>query len=130
MNPVLTPDPEHAPTPKAYKGIHVLYDVYGCDRMILDDEKVLVELLERAAVESGASVLGRLSHSFEPQGVTAIVLLAESHVSIHSWPEKGYAAVDVFTCGDKMNSRQCAEIIGKALRPASSIQKIIDREIR
>jgi len=66
----------------------------------LDDESCLIDLLENAAAASGATVLQTISKKFYPQGVNVMCLLVESHISIHTWPEEGKAAVDVYTCGD------------------------------
>jgi len=81
-------------------GKHYLLNLYGCSFVLLDNEECLIELLEHAATISGATVIQTISKKFEPQGVTVLTLLSESHISIHTWPEKGEAAVDVFTCGD------------------------------
>jgi S-adenosylmethionine decarboxylase len=77
----------------------------------LDNEFFLCDLLENAAEACGAHVLQTISYQFDPQGVTAICLLSESHISIHTWPEKGEAAVDVFTCGDSQPKIACDIII-------------------
>jgi S-adenosylmethionine decarboxylase len=81
-------------------GKHYLLNLYGCSFVLLNDEKCLVDLLENAAAASGATVIQTIFKKFEPQGVTVICLLSESHISIHTWPEEGKAAVDVYTCGD------------------------------
>lgn len=81
-------------------GKHYLLNLQGCSFVLLDNEQYLRDLLENAAVASGATVLQTISKKFDPQGVTVISLLAESHISIHTWPEQGTAAVDVYTCGD------------------------------
>src|SRR5512135_548266 len=78
---------------------HVIADVVGCRPEVLDDIDLLDSALRTACADGGAAVLGGLSHHFVPQGVTILVLLAESHASIHTWPECGIAFVDVFTCG-------------------------------
>ena len=80
-------------------GCHYILDISDADSTILNDEEYLKDVLESAAIVSGCTVLQTISHKFSPQGVTAITMLAESHISIHTWPEKGEAAVDVFTCG-------------------------------
>jgi S-adenosylmethionine decarboxylase len=77
----------------------------------LDDELCLIDLLENAAAASGATVVQTISKKFEPQGVTVICLLSESHISIHTWPEEGKAAVDVYTCGDCNPKIGCDVII-------------------
>ena len=81
-------------------GKHYLLNLYGCPFDRLDNSLFLIELLENAAAASGATVCETIYKKFEPQGVTVLSLLSESHISIHTWPEKGEAAVDIFTCGD------------------------------
>jgi S-adenosylmethionine decarboxylase len=77
----------------------------------LNDEHYLIQLLEEAAILSGATVLQTISKKFDPQGVTVICLLSESHISIHTWPEEGKAAVDVYTCGDSNPKLGCDMVI-------------------
>lgn len=81
-------------------GKHYLLNLYGCSFVLLDDELNLIQLLEEAAISSGANVIQTISKKFDPQGVTVVCLLSESHISIHTWPEEGKAAVDVYTCGE------------------------------
>jgi S-adenosylmethionine decarboxylase len=81
-------------------GKHYLCEVFGCNSNILNDETNLVLLIEHAINRAGATLLNIASHKFEPQGVTIVALLSESHISIHTWPENGSAAIDVFTCGN------------------------------
>ena len=81
-------------------GKHYLLNLYGCSFVLLNDEYYLIDLLENAAAASGATVVQTIFKKFEPQGVTVLCLLSESHISIHTWPEEGKAAVDVYTCGD------------------------------
>lgn len=82
------------------RGRHLLAEYHGCDAAVLDDEGALESLLRRAAEQAGATVVRTVLHRFSPQGVSGVVLIEESHLSIHTWPESGYAAVDFFTCGD------------------------------
>ena len=79
----------------------------------MNDEHYLVRLLEEAAVISGATVLQTVFKKFDPQGATVICLLSESHISIHTWPEEGKAAVDVYTCGDSDPKLGCDMIISQ-----------------
>jgi S-adenosylmethionine decarboxylase proenzyme len=81
-------------------GQHVLAEYHGCDPATLDDQRRLEEFLHHAAQAAGATVVSSSFHRFSPHGVTGVVVLEESHMSIHTWPERGYAAVDFFTCGD------------------------------
>ncbi len=80
-------------------GIHCILELYDCPANLLDDASLVQQALREAARRSNSTFLGELCHPFEPQGITALALLGESHISIHTWPEAGYAAVDVFTCG-------------------------------
>ena len=91
-------------------GDHYLLNLFGCSFSLLDDEHYLIDLLENSAVASGATVVQTISKKFDPQGVTVICLLSESHISIHTWPEEGKAAVDVYTCGD-CNPKMVCDII-------------------
>ncbi len=97
-------------------GKHCILELYDCDRSRLDDEAFLRDAITTAAKRAGATLLHLVTHRFDPQGVTGLALLAESHISIHTWPESGYAAVDVFTCGDHtMPERACAVLIEQLL---------------
>ena len=97
------------PVPQDMVGKHCILELYDCDSSKLDDEDFLRAAMTKAAERAGATLLNLITHQFEPQGVTGLALLAESHISIHTWPETGYAAVDVFTCGDHtMPERACA----------------------
>ena len=80
--------------------IHILFTLYGCPYGLLDDEAHIRNVLANAAHLSESTLLNVSSHKFQPHGVTAVALLAESHISIHTWPENGMAVCDVFTCGD------------------------------
>jgi len=80
-------------------GRHLLIEFYDCDRPLLDDLDSLRKIMIMAAETVGASVVGETFHRFAPQGVSGTVVIAESHLSLHTWPENGYAAIDIFTCG-------------------------------
>nr|MCH9714848.1 adenosylmethionine decarboxylase [Cyanobacteriota bacterium] len=82
----------------------------------------LRDTITTAAKRAGATLLNLITHRFEPQGVTGLALLAESHISIHTWPESGYAAVDVFTCGDHTMPEQACAVLAAEL--AATSQKL------
>jgi S-adenosylmethionine decarboxylase len=107
-------------------GKHFLLNLYGCSSVLLNDEQFLIDLMENAAIASGASVLKTVSHKFDPQGITAICLLSESHISIHSWPEEGKAALDVYTCGSA-NPKIGCDIIIAQLNPSEYKLNYIQR---
>lgn len=85
--------------PKAFLGKHLIAELWVRNPRLLDDPELIRDTLIAAAKRGHFSVLNVSAHAFSPHGVTAVVLLSESHMSIHTWPEHGYAAVDVFTCG-------------------------------
>lgn len=84
-------------------GHHVLTELYGCPMEVLDNLQFITDEMTIAAIETGADILKTAFHKFSPQGVTGFVMISESHLAIHTWPEYGYAALDVFTCGCKVN---------------------------
>ena len=84
-------------------GTHLIIELYDCDENKLNDEGFVEQAMLDATRESGATVISHTVHQFTPHGISGVVIIAESHVSIHTWPEYGYAAVDVFTCGDCIN---------------------------
>jgi S-adenosylmethionine decarboxylase len=84
-------------------GRHILAEIYGCDPGILNDRELIEKNMVDSALKAGAEVREVAFHKFSPMGVSGVVVISESHLTIHTWPELGYAAVDVFTCGDKIN---------------------------
>ena len=94
----------------------------------MDDEAYIRGVLVNAAECSGSTLLAVSSHKFEPHGVTAIALLAESHISIHTWPEKGTAVCDVFTCGDT-NPTAASVFMYDALESKSHTTETIERPL-
>ena len=92
-------------------GRHLLLELKDCDREVLNDLSFLKSVLPAAAIEAGATVLGESFHQFSPQGVSGVVVIAESHLFIHTWPEYGYAAADIFTCGDSVQPEKAAKIL-------------------
>ena len=96
-------------------GKHCILELYDCNHERLDDEAFIRGAITDAAKRAGATLLHLVTHHFEPQGVTGLALLAESHISIHTWPESGYAAVDVFTCGDHTMPERACQVLIEAL---------------
>jgi S-adenosylmethionine decarboxylase len=108
-------------------GRHLILDLYGCDQGILDDYEELQRLLEASLVMANATILRIFGEKFQPQGVTLLALLAESHASVHTWPELGYCAVDLYTCGDKTKTHRAAEFLKKKLRAETVEEKELVR---
>ena len=93
-------------------GKHCILEMYECNKNKLNDEAFVRTILSSSAKLAGARLINMITHRFVPQGITGLALLAESHISIHSWPEIGYGAVDIFTCGEHTHpKRACANII-------------------
>ena len=107
---------------------HLLLELYGCDCEKLNDESFLRCTLNRAAKLANATVLNLISNKFEPQGVTAIALLAESHISIHTWPESNYSAVDIFTCGKNMMPELASQYLIESLMAKEHSLRVIERK--
>jgi len=96
-------------------GKHLLLELKDCDKEVLNDLSFLKGSLLTAANEAGATVLGESFHQFNPHGVSGVVIIAESHLFIHTWPELGYAAVDIFTCGDTVQPEKAAQKLIRGL---------------
>jgi len=106
---------------------HLLLELYRCDREKLNAESFLRCILNRAAKLANATVLNLISNKFEPQGVTAIALLAESHISIHTWPDSNYSAVDIFTCGQNMMPEVASQYLIESLMAKEHSLRVIER---
>ena len=96
-------------------GKHCIQEIYDADPCKLNDEAFIQASLIEAARVANATLLDVRTHLFEPQGVIGFVLLAESHISIHTWPELGYAAIDVYTCGDTTDPREACNYLRENL---------------
>lgn len=92
-------------------GRQVLADLYACDPAVLGDADAIQAHMLEAARRSGARVVAHNFHHFAPHGVSGVVVIAESHLAIHTWPEHGFAALDLFTCGDTLRVEPCFEYL-------------------
>ena len=108
-------------------GRHCILELYDCPDYLLDNQPFIQQVLREAAEIAKSTLLGELAHKFDPQGVTALVLLAESHISIHTWPESGYAAVDVFTCGAHTLPEEGCRYISQMLQSGRHELKMVSR---
>ena len=95
---------------------HILFTLRGCPFELLDDKEFIRMLLYRATKECNSTLLNLAVHKFDPQGVTSIAMLAESHISIHTWPETGVAKCDIFTCGDNCLPEKAVEYMKEAFK--------------
>ncbi len=105
-------------------GHHILVSLYGITFNLLDDIDGIRAAFEKTVEACGATVLNRFSHQFHPQGVTIVYALAESHLSIHTFPETGSCAIDVYTCGD-MDAKKGMQVLIDHFKPIEvSIQEV------
>lgn len=110
-----------------FAGQHVLAELEGVSPELLDDEQFLRHALGEALTQADATVLEVVSKQFEPQGVTVLALLSESHASIHTYPEVGAVFVDVFTCGTRAKPALAVQLLAEALGAASARTDLISR---
>jgi S-adenosylmethionine decarboxylase len=118
LNPLQRPAAFAIAPSKAGQGTHLLCEWYGCDFSApsLNQASTLRMLCMNAAIDSGLNIVGDVFHQFEPQGVTGTVLLAESHMAIHTWPEEGFVTVDVYVCNYMQDNTQKALNLYGALK--------------
>ena len=92
-------------------GRHLLLELFGCDELVLNNLERVKEILVEAARRAEASIVNAVFHEFNPSGVSGVVVIAESHLSIHTWPEYRYAAADIFSCGESLKPEAAAEYL-------------------
>jgi S-adenosylmethionine decarboxylase len=98
-------------------GSHLLIELYGCNQASLEKEADVASAMREAAVKSEATVVAHSFHEFKPYGVSGAVIIQESHYTIHTWPEHGYAAVDLFYCGGTVKVHEAVEVLRKSFTP-------------
>ncbi len=107
-------------------GRHLLVELHDCDSALLDDEQFLRSQCAAAAGRMGATVVKEHSHRFTPIGVSVVIILAESHLSLHTWPEYGLAAVDIFVCGPGADPHVAKQRLSRSLKAG----RVVELEIR
>ncbi|MEM0057476.1 MAG: adenosylmethionine decarboxylase [Candidatus Bathyarchaeia archaeon] len=110
-------------------GIHIIAEFRGVDPRKLSRVEDLRPILDRVVASSGLHVVSSSFHQFEPHGVSAIYLLSESHLSVHTWPEYGYMALDIFTCGDDGPALKAFALLVEEFKPKSVEKRIIRRDV-
>ena len=108
-------------------GKHCIFELQEGNPTLLDDEEFIKNALILAAEAAGATLLQVVTHKFDPQGVTGFALLAESHISIHTYPEYGYAAIDSFTCGEHTNPESACRSLKDAFQSKYGSMRLLDR---
>lgn len=97
-------------------GRHIMVEYYNCDKEILNNYEKIEKYMVQAAKEAKATIVTSTFHMFNPWGVSGAVIIQESHLTIHTWPEYNYAAVDLFTCGEEINPWDAFEYLERKLR--------------
>lgn len=110
-------------------GKHLILDLYGCDPNLLDDYQQLEEWLQTALLMAKATILRIIGEKFKPQGVTLLALLAESHASVHTWPEMEYCAIDLYTCGTTTDAQKAAAFLKHKLKAQIAEEKELIRSV-
>ncbi|TWP46132.1 adenosylmethionine decarboxylase [Lentzea tibetensis] len=113
-----------------FAGQHVLAELAGVSAELLDDEQFLRHALGEVLTQADATVLEVISKKFDPQGVTVLALLSESHASIHTYPEVGSVFVDVFTCGTRAKPELAVQLLSDALGATSTRTDVVTRGIK
>lgn len=108
-------------------GRHVAVDTWGVDFDLLNNEDFLQVQMVEAAEACGATILSVQSRQFEPQGATVLVMLSESHLSIHTYPERGFAAIDCYTCGEAVDPQLAVDYLVSVLKPEKIFSKTLVR---
>jgi S-adenosylmethionine decarboxylase len=110
-------------------GKHLIIEFFQCDRTILNELKTLEKHLLAAVELSGATVIQPFFHQFSPHGITGVVVVAESHFSLHTWPEYGYCALDIFTCGDNVDGHKALNYLKENLKAVNTSVMEVKRGI-
>ena len=108
---------------------HILLELSGCEFKLLNDLAFVKATMRNAALEANTEVLELAFHKFSPQGVSGVVVISESHLSIHTWPEYGYAAIDVFTCGNKTTPEKVSKYLKEKFQAKTIYKTTVIRGI-
>ena len=111
-------------------GCHILVELYGCAPGTLEKEPYVAIAMQDAANRSEATTVASAFHAFNPCGVSGAVIIQESHYTIHTWPEHGYAAVDFFFCGDTVKVHKAVEVLRERFKPERMKFLVIGRGLR
>jgi S-adenosylmethionine decarboxylase len=100
-------------------GHHLIIELYDCDSKIINNHDLVEEIMSESARISGATIVTQAFHKFNPHGVSGVIVISESHFSIHTWPEFGYCALDVFTCGEVIDNKKAVDYMKEHFKAKS-----------
>jgi S-adenosylmethionine decarboxylase len=119
-----------SPKPPAVQGTQWIIELYRCNPDFLNNEKKIESVMIAAAEAANATVVKHCFHSFSPQGVSGVVVISESHLTIHTWPEYGYCAVDIFTCSEDIEHNKAVKMLKEGLQSKEEKVFMVERGIR
>lgn len=129
MKEKINKDIEVLPLPTVL-GRHWLIELQECEASKLSEVGIVAEIMEAAVEASGATKVESRFHQFNPYGVSGVIIIMESHFTIHTWPEYAYAAVDIFTCGDLINTEKAVQFLQEAFGAQKVSTQLIERGVR
>lgn len=109
------------------KGVHYILELSGCDPDIINDLEKVKDILTKAAIKANAEILEVVFHKFTPQGVSGVVVISESHLSVHTWPEHSYAALDIYTCGKYTMPQKACDYIRESFKAKDTFLTTLSR---
>ncbi|MBI5816258.1 MAG: adenosylmethionine decarboxylase [Nitrospinae bacterium] len=110
-------------------GRHHLVELFGCDGAVINAKSSVREILLEAVAQADGAIVADVFHDFSPHGVSGVVVIAESHVAVHTWPEFGIASLDIFSCGEKLKTDVIKEIVKDRFRAQSVTEKVVERGV-
>lgn len=110
-------------------GVQYLADFADCNRRKLNDLEFLHGVLHKAALRAGATIVQEVFHQFNPHGLSGVIVIAESHLAIHTWPERGVAAIDLFTCDPDLKAEAAITYISESLEAQTTETKKVPRGV-
>jgi len=108
-------------------GKQVIIELYGCKQALLNDLKFIEDTMLKTAKKAKATIIKQFFHQFSPYGISGTVVIAESHINIHTWPEHQYAAIDIFTCSDDMDDQAAYDFLRLTFQACDSDTRTIER---
>lgn len=113
--------------PHSSHGIHIAMECAGCKSELLENAELLKKTMISCAEEAGATVVDSMIHSYNPAGLSGVVVIAESHLAIHTWPKIGYASFDIYTCGRRELAEEIAQRLEDAFEAKEMTRKVFER---
>jgi spermidine synthase len=108
-------------------GKQIFIDLYHCNTALINDVEYIKKTMEAAAQKAHATIINSTFHHFSPHGVSGVVVIQESHLAIHTWPEHGFSAIDIFTCGETIDAQAAYEYLKSALEATHSTASEMQR---